>query len=100
MLYKQAYELGVELALRDAELTKEARWGEIPRVINQMIDAPKEDRDRKVKALATLLGAGAAGVGTGLATDSVGYGALAAPAGGAAGYGLASLLSDRGAKWF
>jgi hypothetical protein len=97
---KEAYELGVQLALRDAGLVKEAAgFGDIYRTVRHIMDSQEMSEDRKRKALAVLLGAGAAGVGTGLATGSAGYGALAAPLGGAAGYGLASLAGDRGVEW-
>lgn len=101
-MIKQAYEAGVRRAFEDAGLLKEAAFSPL-RMISGGLDMARmddADKDRKMKALAVLLGAGTAGIGTGIATDSAGYGALAAPLGGAAGYGLASLLSDRGAKWF
>jgi len=98
-MLKKAYELGVRAALEDAGLTKEAGTGDFTRALLLPWTASKEKADREQKALAALLGAGTAGIGTGLATGDAGYGALAAPLGGAAGYGLASLLSNRGTDW-
>lgn len=104
MLSKQAaYELGTQLALKEAGLGSLVAGSTLSRDIagtfGYASESRKEKNDRYRKAIASLAGATAAGVGTGLATDSAGYGALAAPLGGAAAYGLASLLGDRGAKW-
>ncbi len=105
MKKEAAYKFGVELALRNAGLVKEANIGDalgaavsLPRSSNPF-SADYEGRRRKL--LAALLGATVGGVAGGVGgaklTDS-GWGALGAvpgaALGGAAGLGLEHLLNE------